>query len=205
MQTFYFCYVQCADDVRNEMDGGHQIDIVYPLLLQGEDAVGQHLLGDGLAHALTADLAVLAEDTAKITARKEDGTRASRSADGGLLPEVGGDTGNAEAVRHTAYAKLSRGAVNTASAGAQKAMGEELFGPPAEGRENVPAGSSDPRVAALAERMVAREGPVWLMNHCKAHFQTTDKVLEACGSSRAALPPEGQVTSAVKNGDYKNA
>jgi hypothetical protein len=41
---------------------------------------------------------------------------------------VGGDTGNAEAVWHTAYAKLSRGAVNTASAGAQKAMGEELFG-----------------------------------------------------------------------------
>jgi hypothetical protein len=37
------------------------------------------------------------------------------------------------------------------------------------------------------------------MNHCKAHFQTTDKVLSACGYSRADLPPEGQVTSAVKN------
>jgi len=31
-----------------------------------------------------------------------------------------------------------------------------------------------------------------------AHFQTTDKVLAACGSSRAALPPEGQVVSASK-------
>ena len=77
-------------------------------------------------------------------------------------------------------------------------MGEEIFGPPAEGRENVPAGSSDLRVRALAEEMVRKEGPVWLMNHVKAHFQTTDKVLAACGKSRADLPPEGQVIS-----DYK--
>ena len=79
-------------------------------------------------------------------------------------------------------------------------MGEEVFGPPAEGRENVPAGSSDPRVRALAEEMVRKEGPVWLMNHVKAHFQTTDKVLSACGKSRADLPPEEQVVSASKAG-----
>ena len=66
----------------------------------------------------------------------------------------------------------------------------------------VPLGSSDPRVRALAERMVRAQGPLWLMNHCKAHFQTTDKVLAACGASRGDLPPEGQVTSAVKNGEY---
>ena len=66
----------------------------------------------------------------------------------------------------------------------------------------VPLGSSDPRVRALAEEMVKAQGPVWLMNHCKAHFQTTDKVLAACGQSRQDLPPEGQVTSAVKNGEY---
>ena len=66
----------------------------------------------------------------------------------------------------------------------------------------VPLGSSDPRVRALAEQMVKAQGPVWLMNHCKAHFQTTDKVLTACGQSRQDLPPEGQVTSAVKNGEY---
>ena len=81
-------------------------------------------------------------------------------------------------------------------------MSEEVFGPPAEGRANVPAGSSDPRVRALAEEMVRKEGPVWLMNHCKAHFQTTDKVLAACGKSREDLPPEGRVTSAVANGSY---
>jgi hypothetical protein len=49
--------------------------------------------------------------------------------------------------------------------------------------------------------MVAKHGPVWLMNHAKAHFQTTDKVLSACGTSRADLPAEGQVTSAIRKTD----
>ena len=60
-----------------------------------------------------------------------------------------------------------------------------------------PLGSSDPRVRELAEEMVRKNGPTWLMNHCKAHFQTTDKVLATCGKSRADLPPEGQVISAT--------
>lgn len=66
----------------------------------------------------------------------------------------------------------------------------------------VPKGSSDPRVREVAEKMVRANGPVWLLNHCKCHFQTTDKVLAACGKSRADLPPEGQVTSAVPNGAF---
>ena len=53
------------------------------------------------------------------------------------------------------------------------------------------------RFSMTAEQMVREHGPVWLMNHCKAHFQTTDKVLAAVGKSRADLPPEGQVTSAA--------
>ena len=67
----------------------------------------------------------------------------------------------------------------------------------------VPKGASDPRVRAVTEQMVREHGPTWLMNHCKAHFQTTDKVLAACGMSRVDLPPEGQVTSAVQNGSFK--
>ncbi len=82
-------------------------------------------------------------------------------------------------------------------------MSEEVFGPPAEDRANVPIGSSDPRVRATAEEMVGKHGATWLMNHCKAHFQTTDKVLAACGFSRADLPPEGRATSAVANGSFK--
>ncbi len=86
-------------------------------------------------------------------------------------------------------------------------MSLEVFGEPAAGSDTppptIPIGSSDPRVREVAEEMVKKKGPVWLMNHCKAHFQTTDKVLSACGFSRADLPPEGQVISAVKNKAYK--
>ena len=80
-------------------------------------------------------------------------------------------------------------------------MGKECFGESQD--ERIPLGSSDPRVRTLAEDMVRRNGPVWLMNHCKAHFQTTDKVLSACGFSRGDLPEEGRVTSAVANGNFK--
>lgn len=86
---------------------------------------------------------------------------------------------------------------------AVKTMGEGAGTP--EVPVEFPLGSSDPRVRELAEKMVEKHGPVWLMNHCKAHFQTTDKVLAAKGFSRNDLPPEGQVTSAIKNGEYKNA
>ncbi len=77
-------------------------------------------------------------------------------------------------------------------------MSEEVFGSPGaeEPPPSLPLGSSDPRVRSTAEAMVAQHGPVWLMNHCKVHFQTTDKVLAAVGKSRADLPPEGQVVSA---------
>ncbi len=81
-------------------------------------------------------------------------------------------------------------------------MSEEVFGPPTEDRASIPIGSSDPRVRATAEEMVKTHGATWLMNHCKAHFQTTDKVLAACGLSRTDLPAEGQVTSAIANGTY---
>jgi hypothetical protein len=43
------------------------------------------------------------------------------------------------------------------------------------------------------------------MNHAKAHFQTTDKVLAACGMSRDALPDEGRVISAVKRQESGSA
>lgn len=87
-------------------------------------------------------------------------------------------------------------------------MTTDVFGAPSgeEGKAapKIPMGSSDPRVRSMAEEMVRAHGPTWLMNHCKAHFQTTDKVLAACGKSRADLPPEGQVTSRAlreANGD----
>ena len=65
-----------------------------------------------------------------------------------------------------------------------------------------PIGSSDPRVRELAIERVKAEGPNYLMNHCKAHFRTTDQVLEACGLTRNDLPPEGQITNA--NREFTN-
>ena len=80
----------------------------------------------------------------------------------------------------------------------RECFGEEgHFGASSEAQGRIPLGSSDPRVRALAEEMVRKNGPTWLMNHCKAHFQTTDKVLAACGKSREDLPAEGQVISAT--------
>lgn len=79
-------------------------------------------------------------------------------------------------------------------------MGKECFGDSPSEDERIPLGSSDPKVRELAEKMVREHGPVWLMNHAKTHFQTTDKVLGACGKSREDLPPEGRVTSAVMRG-----
>ena len=86
-------------------------------------------------------------------------------------------------------------------------MTTEVFGPPpADGSAapKVPAGSSDPRVAGLAAEMVRKNGATWLMNHCKVHFKTTDKVLAECGLSRDALPPEGQVVSAAAEANRRD-
>ena len=82
-------------------------------------------------------------------------------------------------------------------------MTSEVFGEQAgEGAQakKVPAGSSDPRVKELAAEMVRKHGAAWLMNHCKAHFRTTDAVLAACGLSREDLPPEGRVISKSARG-----
>ena len=84
-------------------------------------------------------------------------------------------------------------------------MARDVFGdqPGVEEPRRIPLGSSDPRVRELAEEMVRAKGPTWLLNHCKAHFQTTDKVLAACGRSREDLPPEGRVISSYNRKQEK--
>ena len=94
--------------------------------------------------------------------------------------------------RHKAESDI---AVAAASVIAREIFLRETAAMAASPEESVPLGSSDPRVAAFAEAGVRKDGPNWLMNHCKAHFRTTDKVLAACGFTRADLPPEGQVES----------
>lgn len=59
---------------------------------------------------------------------------------------------------------------------------------------NLPKGASA-RVREVAEEMVKKNGPAALLNAAKCHFKTADDVLAAVGQSRAALGPEGAVTS----------
>jgi ribonuclease HIII len=51
------------------------------------------------------------------------------------------------------------------------------------------------QVKASAVGLVKKAGPEVLLKACKCHFRTADQVLAACGSSRAALGPEGQAVS----------
>ena len=50
-------------------------------------------------------------------------------------------------------------------------------------------------VKADAVALVKRSGPDILLKTSKCHFQTTDKVLSACGKSRLDMSPEGQVVA----------
>ena len=59
------------------------------------------------------------------------------------------------------------------------------------------------QVRAAAEDLVRKQGPTILLRACKCHFRTTDQVLAACGSSRAALGPEGQVVSRAAEAEKK--
>lgn len=86
-------------------------------------------------------------------------------------------------------------AVAAASVIARELFLRDMLGETEE--DKLPIGSSDPKVKEFAIAKVRAEGPNYIMNHCKAHFKTTDQVLEACGLSRAALPPEGQITNVV--------
>ena len=51
------------------------------------------------------------------------------------------------------------------------------------------------QVKASAIELIKKAGPEILVKTCKCHFRTTDQVLAACGSSRKALGPDGQVVS----------
>ena len=54
------------------------------------------------------------------------------------------------------------------------------------------------QVKAAAVELVRKSGPEILLKTAKCHFKTADQVLAACGSSRAALGPEGQAVSRGK-------
>jgi len=55
------------------------------------------------------------------------------------------------------------------------------------------------QVKASAIELIKKAGPEVLIKTCKCHFRTADQVLAACGSSRAALGPDGQAVSRPKD------
>jgi ribonuclease HIII len=55
------------------------------------------------------------------------------------------------------------------------------------------------QVKASAIELIKKSGPEVLLKACKCHFRTADQVLAACGSSRAALGPDGQAVSRTKD------
>ena len=54
------------------------------------------------------------------------------------------------------------------------------------------------QVKASAIELIKKAGPQILLKTSKCHFRTADQVLAACGSSRAALGPDGQAVSRTK-------
>ena len=95
-----------------------------PLGLQAKEDVGKLVLTHAAAATVVADDAILAEHAAKITPRKEHGTRATRTADGRLLPRMGRGTGNEDLVSHTAKAVPFGRTVGMALAGAISATAD---------------------------------------------------------------------------------
>lgn len=66
----------------------------------------------------------------------------------------------------------------------------------------IPKGASA-QVRTTAQTIIGKAGPGVLLDIAKCHFKTTDDVLAAVGQSRAALGPEGAVTSQPK-ADWKS-
>lgn len=65
--------------------------------------------------------------------------------------------------------------------------------------QRFPKGAS-PQVREAAGKLVAEHGPAVFIETAKCHFKTLDVVLAAAGSSRAQMPPEGQIVSQDSSG-----
>lgn len=115
-KTFFSCEADAFDNVRDEMRAGHEVDVVGAHFLKRQHGVGKVLRGIDFSGKrigsgrglplLAADQIVLAEDTAEITARKEDGAGTGRSGKAGLFPHVKTDSRDMKLRRHGAETRL---------------------------------------------------------------------------------------------------
>ena len=68
----------------------------------------------------------------------------------------------------------------------------------------IPKGASA-QVKEIAIQLVRDKGPAVLLDTVKCHFKTTDEVLAAAGSDRAALGPDGAASPSVYRRPHKEA
>ena len=106
----------------------HQIDVVGTLVLQFQHNLDQALRRNLKAKIAGRDLVVLAVDTFKRAAAKEDRARTGLARDRRLLPHMKRRAGHLERVVSTAYAARALIARRTATAGTQMAGGRKKFG-----------------------------------------------------------------------------
>ena len=113
--------VECFHDLRDEMRGCDEVDVVCALLLQLEHAFGE--LSD--AHLLTvAKLAygiILTEGTVQGAAAHEYGSRAALSGYGGFLPVMKRPGGHLRCISHPASPGARGETVDTAVKGTNRA------------------------------------------------------------------------------------
>ena len=76
------------------MGGGNEIDIVSSFFLKFQKNLGQTLDRNFFSEVIMAESMVLAKYTLQVAAGKEDSSASSRSADTGLLSEMGRGSGN---------------------------------------------------------------------------------------------------------------
>ena len=114
--------LQRRQDPRQEMGGGHQIDIVGALGDERLEDLPQVRRGDGLAVASGGDGAILAVGAPEGAAGEEHRSAAVCAGDGRLLPHMQGGAGHANTRGHAAKAAafLLR-PLRAAAAGTQRA------------------------------------------------------------------------------------
>ena len=110
------------------MRRSHQVDVVGSLVLQFQHNLDQTLRRNLKAIIAGRDLVVLAVDTFKRAAAKEDRARTGLARDRRLLPHMKRRAGHPERVVSTAYAAHALIARRTATAGTQMAGGRKKFG-----------------------------------------------------------------------------
>lgn len=100
--------------------------------------------------------------------------------------------------RHKAESDI---AVAAASIIARDAFLRSLIAMQKEYNIEFPKGASE-RVKETAIELAKNKGAQILLKTVKCHFKTTDAVLQAIGSDRSALGPEGQAVSKAFKGKY---